>query len=98
VQPYRPPSELSSPRERRLPQQHDGSAKAMREILRGLAAASDLDMDVTPFARELSKRLESLDKDVPSKHGRAAGRGRGALTQAATGMMPTCCFVGAMCP
>jgi hypothetical protein len=52
---------------------HDGSAKAMREILRGLAAASDLDMDVTPFARELSKRLESLDKDLPSKHGRAAG-------------------------
>jgi hypothetical protein len=56
---------------RRAIAQHDGSSKAMREILRGLAAASDLAMDVTPFARELSKRLEILEKREPGR-GRAA--------------------------
>jgi len=51
---------------------HDGSAKAMREILRGLAAASDLAIEVSPFARELSKRLENLERRELARRGRTA--------------------------
>ena len=47
----------------RVISQHDGSARSMRELLRGLAAASDLDMDLTPFARELSIRMRQIDKN-----------------------------------
>ena len=35
---------------------YDGSARNAREILRGLVAAIDLDLDVKPFVRELGKR------------------------------------------
>jgi hypothetical protein len=41
---------------------HNGSARSMRQILRGLVAASDLGMDLTPFARELSNRMHQIDK------------------------------------
>jgi hypothetical protein len=35
---------------------YDGSARNVREILRGLVAAIDLDLDVKAFVRELGKR------------------------------------------
>jgi hypothetical protein len=48
--------------------EYDGSARSVREILRGLVAANDLDLDVGPFVRELGKRARHVqDLDHPRR-------------------------------
>ena len=39
---------------------YDGSARNVREVLRGLVAASELDLDLKPFVRELARRSRRL--------------------------------------
>jgi hypothetical protein len=41
--------------------QYDGSPDAAKEILRGLAAARQMDMDCRPFEDALAERHRSLD-------------------------------------
>jgi len=45
----------------RLIDTYDGSADAAREILRGLAAASTMNMDCKPFEEALARRHRTLD-------------------------------------
>jgi len=40
---------------------YDGSPDAAKEILRGLAAAREMDMDCRPFEDALAQRHRSLD-------------------------------------
>jgi len=40
---------------------YDGTARNVREILRGLVAAIELDLDVRPFVRDLGKRSRQHD-------------------------------------
>ena len=49
---------------------YDGGLRSAREIFRGLEAASDLDLDLRPFFRELGKR---------SRQRRGADHKRGKL-------------------
>ena len=49
---------------------YDGGVRSVREVLRGLVAASDLDLDLRPFFRELGKR---------SRQRRGADHKRGKL-------------------
>ena len=44
-----------------LIEHYDGSPDAAKEILRGLAAARQMDMDCRPFEDALSERHRSLD-------------------------------------
>jgi hypothetical protein len=44
-----------------LIERYDGSPDAAKEILRGLAAARDMDMDCRPFEDALAARHRSLD-------------------------------------
>jgi hypothetical protein len=47
---------------------YDGSARSTREVLRGLVAANELDLDVVPFVRELGKRARQVqDLDHPRR-------------------------------
>jgi hypothetical protein len=46
---------------RGLIERYDGSPDAAKEILRGLAAARDMDMDCRPFEDALAERHRSLD-------------------------------------
>lgn len=46
---------------RHLIEHYDGSPDAAKEILRGLAAARDMDMDCRPFEDALAERHRSLD-------------------------------------
>jgi len=51
---------------------YDGTARNVREILRGLVAAIDLDLDVTPFVRDLSKRSRRLIRSPDHRRGKLA--------------------------
>jgi hypothetical protein len=44
-----------------LIESYDGSPDVAKEILRGLAAARDMDMDCRPFEDALAQRHRSLD-------------------------------------
>jgi hypothetical protein len=46
---------------RQLIERYDGSPDAAKEILRGLAAAREMDMDCRPFEDALAERHRSLD-------------------------------------
>jgi len=39
---------------------YDGSARSAREVLRGLVAAADLEIDLSTFVRELGKRTRQV--------------------------------------
>ena len=44
-----------------LIERYDGAPEAAKEILRGLAAAREMDMDCRPFEDALAQRHRSLD-------------------------------------
>jgi hypothetical protein len=52
---------------------YDGSARSSREVLRGLVAASDLQIDVSTFVRELGRRTRQVHDADTHKRGKLAG-------------------------
>jgi hypothetical protein len=52
---------------------YDGSARSAREVLRGLVAASDLQLDVSSFVRELGRRVRHVRDTDARKPGKLAG-------------------------
>jgi hypothetical protein len=53
--------------------EYDGSARCVREVLRGLVAAADLDLEIAPFVRELGKRARKFQDVDLHKRGKLAG-------------------------
>jgi hypothetical protein len=52
---------------------YDGSARSAREILRGLVAASELQVDVSTFIRELGRKTRQVHEVNAPKRGKLAG-------------------------
>jgi hypothetical protein len=52
---------------------YDGTARSAREILRGLVAASDLQVDVSPFIRELGRKTRHVHDVNAPKGSKLAG-------------------------
>jgi hypothetical protein len=52
---------------------YDGSAGSAREILRGLVAAADLEIDVSTFVREIGKKTRHVQAPSVPKRGKLAG-------------------------
>ena len=57
---------------RRVIAAYDGTTRSVRQVLRGLVAANDLDLDVGPFVRELSKRARHAQDLESPKRGKVA--------------------------
>jgi hypothetical protein len=53
--------------------EYDGSARCVREVLRGLVAAADLGLEIAPFVREIGKRARKLQDVDQQKRGKLAG-------------------------